>query len=402
MVLVSEGKIIINVDETVKANHPSIIPKKKECSMLKTIPSSIFLQFRSFNLVEIDFPRKTLKGSLGTDNKAKGNDDDGWTLVSCKKKRHQAVLRIRLHKPRVIKNNAEHIRPPKSIKFDTSKKIDGALSRKDRRPITLYEFFSKKFLEDSIIGATHIISSTEEVIESKGGHGPMIAQEFHANKPLFVVGAIQKQHLNCILIDDDAIYLDSCELGMEKPTLSNPINVVAKEVEVQWASVKMTKERIEKFSTKPSSSEGDMHTKMDEEHILKGGTTLAEIIQVPSIMPELRGSNTLAHKIKEAQMKLRKQGHYVAIPKFGLGFKLLESLRISTKKGKETTSSHYSSVLKDKEFEDEKIPQQTFVFERLGRLTPRVSIFERLGCKGKSRASIQMKEEANTSRGSVF
>ncbi|PHT42614.1 hypothetical protein CQW23_16639 [Capsicum baccatum] len=86
------------------------------------------------------------------------------------------------------------------------------------------------------------------------------------------------------------------------------------------------------------------------------------VIQVPSITPELSGSNTLAHKIKgqfdeksfaplkklgydfsnlarlgklkddvtseqihgltEAQIKLRKQRHYVGTPKFGLGFKL--------------------------------------------------------------------------------
>ncbi|KAF3616618.1 hypothetical protein T459_19150 [Capsicum annuum] len=90
------------------------------------------------------------------------------------------------------------------------------------------------------------------------------------------------------------------------------------------------------------------------------------VIHVPYIMPELPGSNTLAYKIKgqfgeksftlleklgydfsnptrlgelkdevtgekihgltEAQMKLRKQGHYVATPKFGLGFKLPEPL----------------------------------------------------------------------------
>ncbi|XP_047270502.1 uncharacterized protein LOC124899606 [Capsicum annuum] len=177
--------------------------------MLQTIPSSIFLQFGSFDLVEIYFPRKTLKGSLGTDNKAKGNDDDGWTLVSRKKKRHQAVLRIRLPKPRVIKNNAEHIRPPKSVKFDTSKKIDGALSRKDQRPITLYEFFPKKFLEDSIIGATHVISSTEEVIESKKGHSPMIAQELHANREVASCCAVPTPGRSLIL------YIASQERSLE-------------------------------------------------------------------------------------------------------------------------------------------------------------------------------------------
>ncbi|KAF3653474.1 hypothetical protein FXO38_15632 [Capsicum annuum] len=117
------------------------------------------------------------------------------------------------------------------------------------------------------------------------------------------------------------------------------------------------------------------------------------VIQVPSIMPELPGSNILDHKIKgqfddksftlleklgyhfskptrlvelkddvtgekihgltKEQMMLREQGRYDSTLKFGLGFKLLEPLRISTKKGKETTSSHYASVEKDKKLEDE-------------------------------------------------
>ncbi|PHU07419.1 hypothetical protein BC332_23908 [Capsicum chinense] len=150
---------------------------------------------------------------------------------------------------------------------------------------------------------------------------------------------------------DAKFYLDSCELGMEKPTLSNPTNVISKEEEVQRAAVKMPKERIEKFSTKHSSSEGDMQMKMDKEHLVfcyipcerrKDGQPWLEvctrqshppkreishkvfqdlkevitvsIIQVPSIMPELSKRNTLAHNIKghfdeKAFMLLGKSGY---------------------------------------------------------------------------------------------
>lgn len=48
--------------------------------------------------------------------------------------------------------------------------------------MTLYEFFLKKFLKDSQIGATHVISSIEEVKERKIRHFPTITQEFHANR----------------------------------------------------------------------------------------------------------------------------------------------------------------------------------------------------------------------------
>ncbi|KAH0636300.1 hypothetical protein KY289_036215 [Solanum tuberosum] len=78
--LVSEGKIIIDMDEAVDANQFSVAPNKKKCS--------------SYSPIEVDFPKKTPKGSLEIDD----NEANGWTLVTFKKQRHQEVLRIRLPK----------------------------------------------------------------------------------------------------------------------------------------------------------------------------------------------------------------------------------------------------------------------------------------------------------------
>ncbi|KAH0697244.1 hypothetical protein KY290_014695 [Solanum tuberosum] len=61
--------------------------------------------------------------------------------------------------------------------------------------------------------------------------------------------------------------------------------------------------------------------------------------------------------------------------------RLPDPIRISSKKGKEITSSHYTSIEKTKESKEGKTPQRASVFERIGRLTPRVSAFERLSCK---------------------
>lgn len=100
------------------------------------------------------------------------------------------------------------------------------MSQKAQRPVTLHEFFSKKFLQDSQVRATHVISGIEPK-ESKQEHHLTIAQECHVkpavaqcfavisfidddlllgfelhNMPLFVIGAIREQHLNRILIGD--------------------------------------------------------------------------------------------------------------------------------------------------------------------------------------------------------
>ncbi|WMV54808.1 hypothetical protein MTR67_048193 [Solanum verrucosum] len=96
MMLVSEGKIIIDQDNKAEANHASVAPNQKKCSR------STFLQFESFTPIEGYFPRKTLEGSLEIDNHEE-NKVDGWTLVTHKKRRHQVVLKIRLPETRAIR-----------------------------------------------------------------------------------------------------------------------------------------------------------------------------------------------------------------------------------------------------------------------------------------------------------
>ena len=81
------------------------------------------------------------------------------------------------------------------------------------------EFFPKKFFCGSQIGATHVISSTDETKGSEGEHHPTITQEHQTdekvapccatisftdddlllgsklhNRPLFVLGSIREQH----------------------------------------------------------------------------------------------------------------------------------------------------------------------------------------------------------------
>nr|XP_009788410.1 PREDICTED: uncharacterized protein LOC104236226 [Nicotiana sylvestris] len=101
-------------------------------------------------------------------------------------------------------------------------------------------------------------------------------------------------------------------------------------------------------------------------------------------------------------MKLRKQGHYVATPKFGLGFSVVEPLRISSKRSKEISSSQYTSVEEMKEVKGKKIKQRATVLDCIGGLTPLVSVFERLSHKGERVSSKHLKEFSTTSKTSIF
>ncbi|XP_075084754.1 uncharacterized protein LOC142168006 [Nicotiana tabacum] len=544
MALVSEGKIIIDMDEIAEANHASVAPKEKKCSRLQNMSSNAFLQFRSFEPVEVDLPRKTLEGSLELDNHSKDNDDESWTLVTRKKQKHQAVLRLRIPKPRAMMSNVDKLQLPRIIKSSISKKINDALLPKFRKPITLHECFPRKFLHRGHVGATHVVSSTDETKESNDELAPMKTQEYHDNgkvvtccatisftdddlllgskphnRPLFVIGAIREQQLNRILVDDGSavnirskmvlkklgIFIDELSknaktsynllLGRpwihENEVVSSTLHQCLKyrrdgeivkidadinpftETESYFADAKFYLDSCEPSVEKPSSID-KVDTKTDKEHLVfcyvpcehrkKGQPLLQEctpkkeishkdirhlkehmtipVAQIPFVTCESTKGNLQANKIKgyfdpkafilleksgydfsnpsrlgelkdevigkkihgltESQMRLIKQGHYVTIPTFGLGFSLAEPLRISSKRGKEIASSQHTSAGETKEVKDKKIKQRASVFDRIGGSTPRALVFERLGHKSEHISPKHLKGVAAISKTSFF
>ncbi|KAG5576230.1 hypothetical protein H5410_056364 [Solanum commersonii] len=283
-----------------EADHASVAPNQKKCSR------STFLQFGSLTPIEVDFPRKTLEGSLEIEN------------------------------------------------HEENKKV--------RRPVTLKEFFPKKFFCGSYIGATHVISSTDEIKESKGKHNPAITQDHQTDE-------------------------------------------------------KMSKKRTEEVSIKLSPSKGDKKTNIDEQQIFcyisrerqKKGQPLLEECTPQVHPPRNELSHTIFHDLKEkmtvpvAQVlsftlesskgntqvgyNFSNPANLGELAEEVTGFSLSEPLWISSKKEKEITSPPYTSIEKTKESKEGKTPRRTLVFERIGRLTPRVSTFERLGHKDEKGSS---------------
>ncbi|KAH0746485.1 hypothetical protein KY285_008142 [Solanum tuberosum] len=229
---------------------------------------------------------------------------------------------------------------------------------------------------------------------------------------------------------DAKFYLDSGKSNMEKHAEADSIDL--EDSKVQWAAIKISKKRTEEVSINLSPSKGDMQANVDDEQPIfryiprdrrKMGHPLLQectqqvhpprkelnhttfqdlkekmtvlVAQVPSFTLEPSKGNTQVGYNFSNPAKLGKLTEEVT------GFSLPEPLRISSKKGKEITSSHYTSIEKTKESKEGKTPQWASVFECIGRLTPRVSAFERLSCKDEKRSSKQVDEYATTSKISV-
>ena len=99
MMLVSEGKLTIDQDETAEENHSSVAQNQKKFSRSSSTPNTTFIKFESLAPIEVDFLRITIEVSLEIQNHNE-NEDDCWTLATRKKQRDQEVLRLRLPKTR--------------------------------------------------------------------------------------------------------------------------------------------------------------------------------------------------------------------------------------------------------------------------------------------------------------
>ncbi|OIT20538.1 hypothetical protein A4A49_32097 [Nicotiana attenuata] len=396
----------LNMDETAEANHASITLKEKKCSKLHNVSSTAFLQFGSFEPVEVVLPRKTLEGSLELENHSKDKVDECWILVTHKKRKHQAVLRLPLPKPRAKISDVDRLQPPRTIKSSNS-----ALSLKFRKPITLHEFFPRKFFHGSHVEKPS--SDDEDDAKSEG-----------ENKAQWTTTKVPKKGT-----EEVSIKLSSSKGDMQTTTKEHLVfRYVPRErrkkgqpllqectpkkqvshKDIQHLKEHMTVPVAQIPSVTGGSAKGNFQADKIKGHydpkafilLEKSGYDFSNPSQLGELKDEVTGEKI--HGLNESQMKLRKQGHYVATPKFGLGFRLAEPLRISSKRSKEIASSQYTSVEEMKEVKGKKIKQRTSVFDRIGGSTPSVSVFERLSHKGERVSSKHLKEVSTTSKTSVF
>ncbi|KAG5588048.1 hypothetical protein H5410_048482 [Solanum commersonii] len=228
------------------------------------------------------------------------------------------------------------------------------------------------FMKDSCgnqIGATHVISSIDETKGSKCERNLTITQEHQTD---------EKKHAEA-----DSINLEDSK--------------------VQWAAIKISKKRTEEVSINLSPSKGDMQANVDDEQLIfcyiprerqKKGTTTATGMYSTSSPIEERLSHTTFQDLKENKHHswILRQVSIFHFGAFRYNFSnpsklgelteevtgekihgLPEPLQISFKKGKEITSSHYTSIEKTKESKEGKTPQfEPHVCTIVGRLTPRV------------------------------
>ncbi|KAG5584995.1 hypothetical protein H5410_045429, partial [Solanum commersonii] len=194
------------------------------------------------------------------------------------------------------------------------------------------------------IGATHVASSIDETKESKGEHSPIITQEHQTNEKL----SPSKGDLQTNIDNEQLIFCYIPRERKKKGTTS---------ARGMYSTSSPTEERIESHHIPRFEGENDCPSFPSP--VYQFGATQRQYpsynFSNPAKLRELTDEVTgeKIHGLTKSQMRLRKQGYDVSIPRFGLGFSLSEPLRISSKKKKKITSSHHTSVEKTKESKEE-------------------------------------------------
>ncbi|KAL0434269.1 UNVERIFIED_CONTAM: hypothetical protein Slati_2761200 [Sesamum latifolium] len=200
MALVKEGKIILNIEETASmnivsitiANNRRVSEEKQEVKQSSTTTLST-LQFGSFESIQIETSFVNVEKEISTE--AAG----GWTLVTRRRRQRRHVDKFHPSLPRKprLHKHPHHAKARNKIETMT----------RQRLPVTLKEFFPQIFFERkgkavsasprtdrrrSLVSYYATLSFTDEDL--------LLGSKLH-NRPLFVLGFIQEQRVNRILID---------------------------------------------------------------------------------------------------------------------------------------------------------------------------------------------------------
>ncbi|KAL0458352.1 UNVERIFIED_CONTAM: hypothetical protein Slati_0462400 [Sesamum latifolium] len=112
--------------------------------------------------------------------------------------------------------------------------------------------------------------------------------------------------------------------------------------------------------------------------LAKSGYDFSTPSRLGKLNPELTGEKI--YGLIEAQNELRRQGFRIDQPRIGLGFTLDEPVRMHMKKKDNCVPMHYIAMEKGKNDQSGRPnDNHVFVFNQLGILVPRTSVFQRLG-----------------------
>ncbi|KAG8369160.1 hypothetical protein BUALT_Bualt15G0122400 [Buddleja alternifolia] len=307
------------------------------------------------------------EGTVNEENSIDKLEEVGeWILVTRRRRQRRCIDELhplflkQSYSPTVRKPNPEKVLKTPHVNFKKPSKSN------HRTPVTLDDFFPKKFFESK--GALPLKTPTSSDVEKKQA------------KSVVVEHIPQLNPKGKEIVADVHVQPGSTSKIQSKVTRSNDYQVMAKNLIMPITKVN---------SSPPNDSspvkiscqklQGTFSPKVYK-LFEKSGYNFSNPSGLGKLEPELTGEKI--HGLTKAQHKLRKQGYQVDQPKTGLGFTPVEPVRIRVMKKEKCVNVQHISVEGDgkgKKPSDNRVS----VFDRLGTPTARPSVFGRLGSSSR-------------------
>ncbi|KAH7840428.1 hypothetical protein Vadar_016753 [Vaccinium darrowii] len=204
--LASQGKIIL--EEEIVAANQTVATLQDETQQLEAL-STVKIQLGSLDPIEVVLCRSTQRHGGNSCNKEEvvENDDEGWTLVTRKKKSAPSAKhpRAKEPKPSPKKIKARRQQRKKKVKNTTFNLPEDVPVQKPRTPFTLWDFFPESIRNSSLLTISCNTVSAEETEDLEpesplaSKHTPIkLGSPTYANNCLACMGTI-------ILSDEDLL-----------------------------------------------------------------------------------------------------------------------------------------------------------------------------------------------------
>ncbi|KAG8375938.1 hypothetical protein BUALT_Bualt09G0011000 [Buddleja alternifolia] len=348
MALARDGKIILDSEDVADANHARIDvvtsdSQHKVSSLSSSVKAPPTLQFRSLEpaMVKVLLANE---GTMSEENSIDKFEENGeWILMTHRWRQRRCI--DELH-PLFLKNSySPMVGKPNLVKVLKTPHVNFKKSSKSnhRTPITLDDFFPKKFFESKIETIYTGALPLKALTSSHVGKNQV--------KSVFVKHIPQVNPNGKEIVVDVHVQPGNTSKIHPKVTRSND----GKKLQGTFSHKFYKLLENSRYDFSNPSSLGKLELELAGEKI---------------------------HGLTKAQHKLRKQGYHLDQPKTGLGFALAEPVRIRVTKKENCINVQHISVEGDGKGKNPS-DNRVFVFDRLSTPTARPSVFGRFGSSSR-------------------
>ncbi|KAH7846488.1 hypothetical protein Vadar_014552 [Vaccinium darrowii] len=369
--LASQGKIVL--EEEIVATNQTVATLQDEIQQLEKL-QTVRIHFGSFDPIEVVLRHSTQQHGGNSCNREEviENNDEGWTLVTRKKKRATSAKhpRDKELKPSPKKIKARRQQRKRKVKKTTFNLSEEVLVQKPRTPFTLWDFFLESIRNSSLLTIScntvklEPTASSSSYKHSKGSDLQISKSDVPIKEKEKNCQSVKKGAPTLRYVPKLQNYEESALKGLTFPDTDLSKTKVAPPLK---GFVRATNSPMVGDDNLPSQRTNGFDPNAYK-LLAKAGHNSKDSTTLGKLLPEVTGDKV--HGLNSTQKMLKQHGYAVKDSKVGLGYTAPTPARIFIRR---SSNNHITA-----EEVDSSTSPKVSVFDRLSAPKSRASVFDRL------------------------